>query len=535
MYSWSYLEAYGSRIHDRPLIMCEYAHSMGNSTGNFQDYWDLIEKYPQLQGGFIWDWVDQGFIKVSETGEKYWAYGGDWGPKGTPSDQNFMCNGLVLPDRTPHPALREVKKAYQYVKIKPVVLSTNQFEILNKHDFTNLNRFDIRWEIVGDGEGIAKGVLSRPDVAPHSSRVVTLDLPSITPEPGVEYFINFQTVMAEDEPFKKKGFEVAIDQYPVALRASVEKTKISGLPALILSQDQKIATIQGQDFTIAIDKRVGSLISFLFKGTQLIEQGPAPNFWRPPTDNDFGNRMNEISAVWRKAGDDRVLRSFDVNQMSGGEIKVTALFDLPDVRSQFRAEYAVLGSGDVIVKNDFVTREASLPELPRFGVTMRLPKDFEAMAYLGRGPQENYCDRNTSALVGNYGSTVGDQYFPYVSPQENGNKTDVRWVAFTNERGVGLMAVGMPLLSTSALHYTVEDLTQESRGSLHTIDLKKRDFVALNIDYKQRGVGGDDSWGAKPHAQYCLYAKSYTYQFRLRPFGRGEDPVKLSRQQFDLE
>jgi beta-galactosidase len=535
MYSWSYLESYGSRIHDRPLIMCEYAHSMGNSTGNFQDYWDLIEKYPQLQGGFIWDWVDQGFIKVSATGEKYWAYGGDWGPKGTPSDQNFLCNGLVLPDRTPHPALREVKKVYQYVKIKPVVLSANQFEILNKHDFMNLKQFDIRWEIVGDGKDIAGGVVARPDIGPHSKRMITLDLPSITPDPGVEYFINFHTVTAEDEPFKQKGFEVAVDQYPLPLRASVEKRKIAALPSLVLSEDQQTAGIHGSDFTIVFDKRTGILTSYLYKGTQLIELGPAPNFWRPPTDNDFGNEMSEISAVWRTAGGNTVLRTFDVKQISGGEIEVKASFDLPDVRSQFRAQYTVLGSGDVIVKNDFVTTQGGLPEIPRFGVTMRLPKQFEAMEYFGRGPQENYCDRNTSALVGLYRSTVTDQYFPYISPQENGNKTDVRWVAFTGENGIGLMAVGMPSLSMSALHYTVEDLTQESRGTRHTIDLTKRDFVTLNLDYKQRGVGGDDSWGAKPHAQYCLYAKSYTYRFRLRPFARGEDPVELGRQQFDLE
>ena len=535
MYSWSYLEAYGSRIHSRPLIMCEYAHSMGNSTGNFQDYWDLIERYPQLQGGFIWDWVDQGFIKVSATGEKYWAYGGDWGPKGTPSDQNFLCNGLVLPDRTPHPALREVKKVYQYVKIKPVVLSNDQFEILNKHDFTNLSQFDIRWEIVGDGKELANGVISRPDVAPHSARVVTLELPSITPEPGVEYFINFHTVTAGNEPFKEQGFEVAVDQYRLPVRAPVEKTKIEGLPALVLSQDETTATIGGTDFVVVFDKGTGSLSSYLFKGTRLIERGPTPNFWRPPTDNDFGNRMNEVSAVWRRVGGNRVLRNFDVRQIREGEIVVKASFDLPEVRSQFRAQYTILGSGDVIVRNDFVTTEGGLPEIPRFGVTMRLPKGFEAMEYLGRGPQENYCDRNSASLVGLYKSTVTDQYFPYISPQENGNKTDVRWAAFTSADGLGLIAVGMPLLSLSALHYTVEDLTQESRGSRHTIDLTKRDYVTLNLDYKQRGVGGDDSWGAKPHAQYCLYAKSYTYQFRLKPFTRGEDPAKLARQQFDLE
>lgn len=533
MYSWSYLESYGSRVRERPLIMCEYAHAMGNSTGNFQDYWDLIEKYPQLQGGFIWDWVDQGFVKVDEKGEKYWAYGGDWGPPGTPSDQNFLCNGLVLPDRTPHPALHEVKKVYQCVKIKPVMLSTDQFEIFNKHDFINLDRFEVRWEVVEDGKRIASGVVSRPEVPPRSSRIVTLGLSALKPKPGAEYFINFSTVMSEAEPFKPKGFEVATDQYPLPVRSEVPITRVSTLPPLQLSEDERTTTVQGKEFTITFDKPSGSMSSFLFKGSHLIERGPEPNFWRPPTDNDFGSKTHQTSAVWQKAGDNRVLRSFEVKKVSAGEVLVTVRFDLPDVRSEFRAEYRILGGGDILVANHFKTREANLPEIPRFGVKMRLPRGFEAMQYYGRGPHENYCDRNTSAHVGLYESTVSDQYFPYISPQENGNKTDVRWIAFTNEKGVGLMAVGRPLLSMSALHYTIEDLTQESRGSRHTVDLTKRDFVALNLDYMQRGVGGDDSWWAKPHAQYCLLAKSYSYEFRLRPLAKGDDPMRLSKQRFE--
>lgn len=534
MYSWSYLEEYGSRLHDRPLIMCEYSHAMGNSNGNFQDYWNLIEKYPQLQGGLIWDWVDQGFSKTAATGEKYWAYGGDWGPPGTPSDQNFMCNGLVSPDRTPHPGIWEVKKAYQYVKIKPVTLSSNKFEIFNKYDFTNLMKFNINWEIVADGKQIANGEISRPDIESHTSKIFELKFPVIKPNPGVEYFINFTTTTNENTPLIPKGHIVATDQYKLPIKVEVVPTKLSSVPNLNIKEDDKIAEVSGKDFVISFDRISGLVSSFVFQGKKLIENGPEPNFWRPPTDNDFGNDMPKISAVWRKAGGNRVLTNFTVKKLNDRAVEISVEYDLPDVKSQFLAVYTILGNGNVVIQNDFITSEAKLPEIPRFGVRMVLPKGFEQIEYYGRGPQENYCDRNTASHVGLYKSTVSDQYFPYISPQENGNKTDVRWMAFMSDSGVGLMAVGMPLLSMSALHYTIEDLTQESRGSKHTIDLSKHDEVYLNIDLKQRGVGGDDSWWSKPHSQYCLPAMSYSYSFRLAPFSNDDNLIQLSKKRYEI-
>lgn len=529
MYAWDYLEGYGSQLHDRPLIMCEYSHAMGNSNGNFQDYWDLIEKYPQLQGGLIWDWVDQGFTKTTATGEKYWAYGGDWGPPGTPSDQNFMCNGLVSPDRTPHPGIWEVKKVYQSVKIKPVILSPNKFEVFNKYDFTNLIKFDINWEIVADGKQIAKGEISRPGIEPHTSKIFELKFPTIKPKHGVEYFINFTTTTTEISPVVPVGHIVAIDQYKLPIEERISPVKLELLPKLDVSEDNRIVEMKGNDFVISFDKSSGLVSSFMYQGKKLIEKGPEPNFWRPPTDNDFGNKMPKISGVWRKASDNRVLKNFAAKKLNDQTAKVSVEYNLPDVRSQFQIVYTIFGNGDVVVKNDFITDEAKLPEIPRFGMKMVLPKGFEQMEYFGRGPQENYCDRNTAAQVGVYKSTVNEQYFPYVSPQENGNKTDVRWAAFTNNEGIGLMAVGMPLLSMSALHYTIEDLTQDSRGSKHTIDLHKLGEVFLNLDWKQRGVGGDDSWWSKPHSQYCLLANSYSFEFRITPFKKGDNLMKLSK------
>lgn len=529
MYAWSYLERYGSRVQTRPLIMCEYMHSMGNSTGNMQDVWDIIERYPQLQGGFIWDWVDQGFAKKSPTGETYWAYGGDWGGPDVPSDANFMCNGLVGPDRTPHPALQEVKKVYQYVSVRPVPLSVDQFELVNKHDFTNLNRFDIRWDIVRDGRPVASGVLEKPDVPPRTSRRVTIPLPAQHPGPGEEYFINFRTQTRTAASLIPKGHEVAVDQYPFSMPGQTSGVARGSLAPLDMRQEDKTVTFTGTGFSVRFDAQTGMLESYKAGGIELIARGPEPNFWRPPTDNDFGSGYAKTASVWRHAGSHRILLSFSATRISPSEVCVSVEYALPDVEARFRVDYTVLGSGDILIRNDFTTDRSDLPDLPRFGITLRLPRSFDRLEYYGRGPHENYCDRQSSALVGRYESTVREQYVPYVSPQENGNKTDVRWSALRNREGVGLLVIGEPQFGMSALPFSIEDLTQEKRGSMHTIDLKERDFVTLNLDLKQRGVGGDDSWGSTPHSQYCILARNASFSLRLSPLRAQDDPALVSK------
>lgn len=534
MYAWDYLEYYGSRVQTRPLILCEYMHSMGNSTGNMQDVWDIIERYPQLQGGFIWDWVDQGFAKKGPTGQTYWAYGGDWGPPDVPSDANFMCNGLVSPDRTPHPALREVKKVYQCVTVRPAPLSIDKFEVINKHDFINLNRFDIRWEIVRNGTPVASGVIEKPDVPPRASRRITIPLPAIRPSPGDEYFINFRTCTRDASPLIPKGYEVAADQHPFPRPEPASSVATGNLPALDMRQGDQTVMLAGKDFSARFDARTGLLQSYASEGTELIERGPEPNFWRPPTDNDFGSGYPKRASVWRHAGTNRVLQGFSANRINASEVRVSVEYALPDVDAHFHIDYTVLGSGDILIRNHFTTARADLPDLPRLGLTMRLRKSFDRLEYYGRGPHENYCDRNSSALVGRYESTVREQYFPYVSPQENGNKTDLRWSALRNRDGVGLLVVGMPLFGMSALPFTIDDLTQEKRGSMHTIDLKERDFVTLNLDLKQRGVGGDDSWWSTPHSQYCILARDTSFSLRFSPLGGKDDPAELSRRTYTM-
>ena len=493
-----HLVKYASQPQDRPLILCEYAHAMGNSVGNLQDYWDVIEKYDQLQGGSIWDWVDQGLRKRTADGREFWAYGGDFGEER--SDKNFCCNGLVLPDRAVTPKLLEVKKVYQNIKFRPVNLNVAEIEIVNQHDFKNLNAFNIQWEIVGDTKRISSGLISKPDIAPHQSKRITIDISAVKPKPGVEYFLNFSARTREPLPLIPADYEVAYEQFKLPLAAEMPQQDISGLPDLEVAGSETSFTISGKQFRIVFDKKDGTMTSFKFKGTELIEAGPQPNFWRAPTDNDFGNKMEKRCAVWRTASNQRRLEIIDVQQVKSNQVRIEVQFGLPDATSKHRTVYQIFGSGDVIVENYFTPKVANLPELPRLGMTMQIPLAFDQVRWYGRGPHENYSDRKTSALVGVYNSTVRELFEPYISPQENGYRTDVRWVAFLNNRGDGLMAIGMPLICFSALHYTNEDLTQTSRGTMHPTDLKERDFVFLNLDYKQMGVGGDNSWGARPIA-----------------------------------
>ncbi|MCK4465191.1 MAG: hypothetical protein KAU83_05715, partial [Bacteroidales bacterium] len=261
---------------------------------------------------------------------------------------------------------------------------------------------------------------------------------------------------------------------------------------------------------------------------------PEPNFWRATTDNDFGFRMPKRMGVWQNAGKNRVLKNFALKETASNQVSVRVDYDLPDVESKHQVEYIVLGNGDVIISNTFTPGKKELPGIPRIGMTMRIPEKFNQVKWYGRGPHENYQDRKTSAFVGVYESMIKKLYYPYISPQENGNRTDTRWIVFTNKEGNGLMVTGMPYLSWSALPYTIEDLTQESRGSKHAYELKERDFISINLDYKQMGVGGDNSWGARPHEKYRLKPQEYSYTFRLCPILKDENPVYKSKIIYNL-
>jgi beta-galactosidase len=517
------LEAYGLKKQSRPFIMCEYAHAMGNSTGNLQDYWDVIEKYPNLQGAFVWDWVDQGYYMKTAKGEPYWGYGGDWGPPGTPSDRNFCCNGLVGPDRIPHPGLLELKRVYQNVKIRDGAApgGKRQLVVTNKYAFINLDRFDIAWTILKDGKtALAEGVIKNPDIAPGQTKVFDLETPALAAKPGEEYFLNASVRTPNDQCISlvPPGWEIAREQFPLNVLTPAAPETSAAFPALALDQTGPQAVIKGTDFVLKFDKTTGMLAAWEFRGRALIRSGLEPNFWRGPTDNDFGNGMPNRLAVWRKAGSNRTLERFEAKALKPGMIQVTAAYKLKDMDANLTLVYSVQGDGDIVIHYDFVPTRRNLPEIPRVGLTLSLPGEFTNVAWYGRGPQENYGDRKTAAFVGVYADSIEKSEVPYVSIQEYGNRTDCRWASLTDGRGFGLLVIGQPQFDFSALPYTAEDLTQDKRGDKHPADIARRDFVTLSLDYGQMGVGGDDSWGAQVHPQYKLDAREYAYGFRLHPF-----------------
>ncbi len=534
---------YGQGKHDKPLILCEYAHAMGNSVGNLWKYWDPIYKHPSLQGAHVWDWVDQGLrkpipkkvagtLRVPSAAEgTFFAYGGDYGPPGTPSDGNFCMNGLVASDRTPHPSLIQVKKVYQPVRMKAVDLRRGKIEITNGYDFIGLEHLDGSWELLGDDHAVAGGKLPKIELAPGQKKDIAIPLPKVEAVAGVEYWLNVKFRLSEGDSWAKKGHVVAWEQFKMPI-GSAKPAAGAAVPPLDMKEDGNAVNLTGKDFSMAFDKKQGTFTSLVYKGVELTESGLRPNFWRAPIDNDRGNKMPNRCGVWRGAGADWKIDSVNVKRLSPQTVKIDVKGTLPDVPADYNVTYTVFGSGNVVVAVDYKSTKAKLPEIPRFGMQMTVPGGFETMTWYGRGPSESYFDRKDGYAVGVYSGTVDEQFTDYSRPQENGNKTDVRWVALTNDKGIGLLAVGDPLLSVSAWHYTIADL----EGAKHTFEMTRRDDITLNLDYRQMGVGGDNSWGARPHPEYQLRDKQYKYQFRLRPFSATEaKPMALARERIVVE
>ncbi len=525
------MERYAQEDGSKPLIQCEYAHAMGNSVGNLQDYWDVIESHEMMQGGFIWDWVDQGLLTENEEGEEYWAYGGDFGPDTVPSDGNFCLNGLVNPVREPHPALEEVKKVYQHIRFRPVDLDKGIIGIENRYAFLNTDRFDFEWNIQGEGKTVSSGNFDNLVLLPGEVKDIAVDM-AFEPEPGTEYFLNVYARLKQDDGLVPAGTRLAAEQFqlPVYLSATKE-TGESGVLSHEKNGDE--LTIKGESFELAFDLERGEMISFLSDGKQLLKKGPEPSFWRAPTDNDFGNGMPDRSNIWRDAGETRDVNRVDIEERGSDEIMLTFYFDLRDEEmskiGDYTSTYLVKANKEVEINNQFKMTGQNLPEIPRMGMTLHMPREFDQMSWLGRGPHESYQDRKNSAFVDVYGGSVADQYYPYLRPQENGNKTDVRWMSITNKAGHGLMFEGKQLLEVSAHHNILEDFEslkrtdgrwkegEERPVQRHLDDVNPRDLTSVDVDLKQMGVGGDNSWGATTHEQYRLTDKSYEYGFVIRP------------------
>lgn len=747
--SIQYIEKYGQQPQTRPLILCEYAHAMGNSTGNLQDYWDVIEKYDHLQGAFIWDWVDQGILVADESGTEYYAYGGDFGGKDVPSDGNFCINGLISPDRTPHPAMEEVKKVYQPLGIEPVNPLGGRFHIINKHDFLNLSHFNLRWEIMSQGRILMEGVVQRPDIAPHTSRTINLDYDTLYQQSNQEYFINFSLQTIGADGLLPADYPVATAQFPIPNYMPPVKVVPPAAGELQVMEIEGLLRFSGKDFIIDFNKNSGEMVRWTADGNDLLEAPMDFNFWRAPTDNDFGNGMDQRCKMWKRAPDTRILRKATFTAIDGSHAIFTAAYYLPEVMAELAIDYTINGRGEVVVderltmlpppdpdvevlspsragfgraldldalpakfqldykyseklsdftietlvypsafgnnntiwdnaewakhrlhyefrdngklcfclagndqitldfpfakeqwylisavynstagtvkfyldgdlisenritdgvaadfsgvsfiggyqqgerlfdgkidelrlwdvartdeeikasasapmtgkeqhlviyldfenlahpnldegsdlQTEFIDLRTLRPELPRFGMRWVMPGQYDNLQWFGRGPQENYIDRNTGAFVGKYSSTAAEQYFPYIRPQENGNKTDIRWMTLTDDAGNGLLIDGLPLFSGSALNNSIEDFDQGTKSNYrHTNDIVLRDTVFVTVDLQQMGLGGDDSWGSRTHPQYVLPAADYHFTFRMIPL-RNEQPDPFRFRQWEV-
>ncbi len=498
----------------RPFIMCEYSHAMGNSNGNFKEYWDLIRSKPHMQGGFIWDWVDQGLLTKNDNGEEFWAYGGDLGGEKYTNDENFCLNGVVNPDREPHPGLMEVKKVYQNILFDAVDLSVGKIKVTNEFSFISLDNYDFKWELQKNGCVVETGSF-KLKTAPVSSDEITLNLPEIKEEEGVEYFLNLFAYTGISTPFIPVGYEVAREQFKLSQGDYKPVVKTCDVLVLLNETDNAYHFVS-EKIEISISKKSGLIEEYTIANNELMSSSLMPNFWRATTDNDFGNEMQKKCDVWRNAGKNSSLKEITLNKETGN-YKVVAKLQLEDIAANYTLSYTISGGGVVKVDVNYETQE-ELPELPRFGMVMALPKSYQNFNYYGRGPWENYSDRSTAAFMGNYSSTVNDQYFAYIRPQENGNKTDVRWLKLVNNDMIGIKITGLQPLSVSALPISVDDIDPgKNKNQKHTTDVDFGDKIYLSIDLAQRGLGGDNSWGALPHNQYRLMNNKYNYSYIISP------------------
>ncbi len=500
----------------RPYIMCEYSHAMGNSNGNFQEYFDIIRNSKHMQGGFIWDWVDQGMKTTTTDGRVFYAYGGDLGGYHLQNDENFCANGLVAADRTPHPGLYEVKKVYQKILFKAKDISKGIITVENIYDFTNLDQYDFKWEIYRNGEKVKEGTFT-VNLAPHQQKDVTLQIPSFKSQEGSEYYVNVFAFTKNSTELIPAGHEIAREQFKSA-GDYFARTALTG-GKLQVSKDANRLSFTAGNVKGEFDLRQGRLTSYAMNNERgIINQFPEPYFWRAPTDNDFGNSMQVNLGIWRTAHVNRQVKSVTAGEQTNDGLTIKVLYDLAGINVPYTVEYFIQNDGAVRVTSSIDMTGRDLPELPRFGMRMQLPPQFSNLSYYGRGPWENYSDRNTASFVGIYHDDVKNQFtWSYIRPQEGGYKTDVRWLSLTNSSGKGLLIEGIQPICFSAINNSTEDLDPGlTKKQQHPTDIKPRNNVFLNVDLKQRGVGGDNSWGALPHDQYRLLDKKYSYSYVIK-------------------
>ncbi|WP_455638616.1 glycoside hydrolase family 2 TIM barrel-domain containing protein [Parabacteroides sp.] len=567
--SAAWLEEIGKEGSDRPIAPSEYAHAMGNSTGNLWDQWKAIYKYPNLQGGFIWDWVDQGLLVKDENGREYYAYGGDFGVN-MPSDGNFLCNGIVNPDRNPHPAMEEVKYTHQNVGFDMVDAANGVFKITNRFYFTNLKDYMITYTVKANNKVIKSNKLTL-DLAPQASQEVTVPVAGLKPQAGVDYLVNFVVTSIHQNGVVPAGYDIAQDQFKLPVTAEKVAYKTGG-PKLAVSEEGDNVKVTSSKVNFVFDKKTGVVTSYKVGGTEYFNEGFGiqPNFWRAPNDNDYGSGNPKRLEIWELSS-----RNFNVTKASAeivdGNAIVNVDYKLP-AGNEFLITYKIYPDGVMNVATHFTpahldgvkigiseatatatfspgrdkVSERDKMVVPRIGVRFRLPVSMDQLEYFGRGPLENYWDRKAGYMIGQYKSTAGDQYYPYVRPQENGHHCDTRWITLGG-KGKNLLIVADDEMEFNAMRNSVEDFdagkttnrpyqwnnfTQEEINNrpeigpydkprqTHINDITPRNFVEVCVDLKQQGLAGYDSWYSRPEPEYTLPAdQEYKWGFTLIPSG----------------
>ncbi len=517
--STAIMQEYVKTKKDRPYIQCEYAHMMGNSGGNLKDDWDMIYKHDQLQGGFIWDFSDQTFRKKDANGRWIWAYGRDMGNVGLTSDTSFCADGLFAADRTPHPQAFEMKKVYQNIYFDSLDFKKDKIRISNRFNFTNLKEYSINWKIKSNGKNILSGTLPQIALAPHKSDYINIGIPSFKHVAGEEYFIHFSVRQKISSSSIEKNLEIASDQFQLPNSAIEVQQLYSTDSPLEISNNANNLKIFNNNFSILFNQKTGWLFSYQIKNTELLKSTLMPHFWRAATDNDIGNSLQIRCAVWQDAPSYAILDTLFFNKDVEGNIVLKTIHYLPTVDAIYSTIYHIRKDGTIKVNPSMIAGKNNMPELPRFGMRLILNNEFEQVSWFGRGPFDNYWDRNYAADIDLYKMPADSLFHPYARAQESGYRTDVRWISLTNKHQIGLMAVGEPHISTGVLHFNMKqlDFDRNAKENNHGGSMKKDELIWWNIDYKQMGVGGDNSWGAKTHTEYTLPYQGYQYTFTLKP------------------
>lgn len=528
------IEEYCKKNDPRPYIMCEYAHAMGNTGGHFKKYWDLARKYPNFQGGYIWDFVDQGLRAYNEEGKQIFAYGGDFG-RYPASDHNFNCNGFIRPDRQPNPEANEYRYFMQSIWVTPIDINKGEIEIYNENFFRDLSNMRLTWELVSEGKVVGKGAEEALNVAPQERRRISLGGFSIPAESkGKETVLNIDFKLKSPEPLLDAGYAVARQQLQVSdykfptideimpTAAKATQTKGKATDEMVVKEEQiACLSLQAAQTTVTFNKATG-LIDYLdINGSPAFKKGYSlkPDFWRAPTDNDYGANQQKNFAAWKNP--QMNLKKFECKEL-GDAKQVVVLYEMPTVSSKLEMTYTLRPDGQLVV-NEKLTTDPNAKEKPqmfRFGMQLVMPNEFSTLQYYGRGPGENYSDRHWGDRIGVYTSPVADQYWGYVRPQESGNHTDVRWWKVLSGKGTGLEFYSNAPMECSSLNFLPDDLDDgpvKTAHQSHSGDLTPRKFTVVKIQQRQFGVGGIDSWGAWPEPEVQMPYQDRDFTFVINP------------------